>query len=129
MKRWIVPVLAAGLLLCGGDALANRIRRVIPVNFITIEVVMKEPLTEAETDPFNWEKVNGFSFNENVHMTGAPMEVDVKGYPNTYHIPVDGLDIGYIYKISYRGQKAKTFSVKDERETEERYKNRYGDYF
>ena len=129
MKRWIVPLLAAVLLCAGQSALANQIRTVIAVNFITLEVVMQEPLTKEETDPWAWQKVNGFTFNEGVQMTGAPVEVEMKGFPNTYHIPVDGLDIGYIYKISYRGQKAKTFAVYEAQEMTEKYRNRYGDYF
>lgn len=128
MKRIIGLTLAATLLF-GGAALANKINRVIPVDFITLEVVMDEPLSPEETDPFGWEAANRFDFDGRIQMTGAPMEVEMKGYPNTYHIPVAGMDIGIIYKISYDGGKAKTFRVYEEQEMTEKYKNRYGDYF
>ena len=125
----IVSLTLAAAMLFGGAAQANKINRVIPVNFITIEVVMEEPLSAAETDPFGWEAANRFDFGGQIQMTGAPMEVEMKGYPNTYHIPVAGMDIGIIYKISYDGGKAKTFRVYEEQEMTEKYKNRYGDYF
>ena len=125
----IVSLTLAAAILFGGAAQANKINRVIPVNFITIEVVMEEPLSAAETNPFGWEAANRFDFGGRIQMTGAPMEVEMKGYPNTYHIPVAGMDIGIIYKISYDGGKAKTFRVYEEQEMTEKYKNRYGDYF
>ena len=128
MKK-IISLILSATLLSGGAALANKIESVIAVDFMTVEVVMDEPLSVEETDFFGWEKENLFSFGGGIHMTGAPMEVEVKAHPNTYHIPVDGMDIGNIYRISYDGGKAKTFCVYEEQEMTKRYKNRYGDYF
>lgn len=129
MKK-IVYTLAPLLLLMSGTVFANTIESVIAVNFLTVEVVMDEPLTKDEMDPLTFDpKTSKFHFNESVHMTGAPREKDVKGYPNTYWIPVDGMDEGVIYQISYDGQKPKTFKVYDEQDMDQRYKDRYGDYF
>ena len=63
-------------------------------------------------------------------MTGRPVKEDVRGYDNTYRIPVNGLDEDTIYTVSYRGEKKKTFKTYEtEKEMSDRYKNRYGDYF
>lgn len=128
MKR-ILLLLFAAFLLSGSAEAANKIKSVIAVDFLNVEVVMKEPLPEEETDPLEWEAAPSFRFNEGVEMVGAPMAKNVKGYPNTYRIPVNGLDEGVIYQISYHGQKPKTFKAYDEEELDERYKKRYGDYF
>lgn len=129
MKK-IIYTLAALFLLGGSTAWANKIDSVIAVDFLTVEVVMDEPLSKEEMDPLTFDSAKSkFHFNENVQMTGAPREKDVKGYPNTYWIPVNGMDEGVIYQISYGDQKPKTFKVYDEEDMDQRYKDRYGDYF
>lgn len=129
MKKWGV-ILAAALAALPWAAEANQIRSVIAVDFLTVEVVMAEPLTEAELDPIRWDPLKPeFVFSDGVDMMGAPVPQDVRGYPNTYRIPVNGLDTDIIYKVSYQGQKAFTFKAYDEQEMEDRYKERYGDYF
>ncbi len=130
MKRYIIAAAAALFLLHGNAALANRLESVIAVNYLTVEVVMKEPLTQEEMDPLGWDETNPiFVFSEGLAMTGAPVPHAVRGHPRTYRIPVNGLDTDIIYKISYRGQKALTFKAYEEEEMERRYKNRYGSYF
>ena len=129
MKKTAALAAAAALFL-GGAASANQIESVIAVNYLTVEVVMEDPLTKEETDPFRWDAAHPiFTFSDGVEMTGAPVEQDVRGYPNTYRIPVNGLDTDIIYKISYLGQKAFTFKAYEEQEMEDRYKERYGSYF
>lgn len=129
MKRMLYMLLAA-VLLGAGTASANKINSVIAVDFLNVEVVMDEPLTKAELDPLTFDPAKSqFHFNDGVIMTGAPREKDVKGYPNTYWIPVNGMDEGMIYQISYGDQKPKTFKVYDEEDMDHRYKDRYGDYF
>ena len=49
MKKWGV-ILAAALAALPWAAEANQIRSVIAVDFLTVEVVMAEPLTETELD-------------------------------------------------------------------------------
>ncbi len=129
MKK-IIYTLAAMFLLGSGTTWANKIDSVIAVDFLTVEVVMDEPLSKEELDPLTFDPATSkFHFNETVQMTGAPREKDVKGFPNTYWIPVNGMDEGVIYQISYDGQKPKTFKVYDEQDMDHRYKDRYGDYF
>lgn len=129
MKKTAALAAAAALFL-GGAASANQIESVIAVNYLTVEVVMEDPLTKEEIDPFHWDAAHPiFTFSDGVEMTGAPVEQDVRGYPNTYRIPVNGLDTDIIYKISYLGQKAFTFKAYEEQEMEDRYKERYGSYF
>jgi hypothetical protein len=97
-----------------------------------VEVVMDEPLTKEELDPFQVGKKGVqplFVFNEGLEMTGAPVLQEVRDYDNTYRIPVNCLEEGIIYTISYKGQKPMTFKAYDEKEMEERYKDRYGSYF
>lgn len=130
MNRYVTAAAAAWLLFAGPSALANHMESVIAVNYLTVEVVMADPLTEEETDPLRWDENHPiFVFSEGVEMTGAPYPFAVRGFPNTYRIPVNGLDTDIIYKISYRDQKALTFKAYEEREMEERYRRRYGNYF
>lgn len=129
MKREIVMALAAALALVPA-AWANQIESVIAVDYLTVEVVMEDPLPPEETDPLRFDPAHpAFTFSDGIEMTGAPAEQNVRGYPNTYRIPVNGLDTDIIYKISYKGQKAFTFKAYDETEMTERYKDRYGSYF
>ena len=129
MKK-IVYMLLTVALLGAGTVSANKINSVIAVDFLNVEVVMAEPLSKEELNPLTFDPAaSKFHFNDGVIMTGAPREKDVKGYPNTYWIPVNGMDEGVIYQISYDGQKPKTFKVYDEEDMDHRYKDRYGDYF
>lgn len=126
----LFPAVLAAAVLCGGAASANQIESVIAVDYLTVEVVMEDPLTAEEIDPFRWDPARpAFTFSEGVEMTGAPRAQEVRGYPNTYRIPVNGLDTDIIYKISYHGQKALTFKAYEEEEMQTRYKDRYGSYF
>ena len=87
MKKWGV-ILAAALAALPWAAEANQIRSVIAVDFLTVEVVMAEPLTETELDPIRWDPMKpDFVFSDGVEMMGAPVPQDVRGYPNTYRIP------------------------------------------
>lgn len=129
MKKCIAALLAAALLV-SGTATANHIRSVIAVDFLTVEVVMADPLTKEELSPRAFDEARPiFEFNEGVEMTGAPVEYEARGYPNTYRIPVNGLDTDVIYKIKYKKQKAKTFKAYEGEEMEKRYRDRYGNYF
>lgn len=129
MKR--IGIIAIGAALLGIQAVwANKIESVIAVDFLTVEVVMDDPLPKESLDPFRGNGAHpAFTFNEGLEMTGVPVSQEVRGYPNTYRIPVNGMDVGVIYQISYEGQKPKTFKVYGEQEMEERYRGRYGDYF
>lgn len=130
MKTMALALLFA--LMLTGAGYANQIHSVIAVDYLTVEVMMDEPLTEAELarpapaggkDPV-------FLFNEGVYMTGAPIPQRFDGFhDNVYRIPVSGMDIGPIYQISYASQKPRTFKVYEGREMTERYRNRYGSYF
>lgn len=130
IKKSAALFFAAVLCMAGGHAWANKIESVIAVDFLTVEVVMDEPLAAGDVDPLHFDSAHPlFVFNDGLRMTGAPFPQDVRGYPNTYRIPVSGMDTGVIYQISYEGQKPKTFKVYDEQEMDERYRSRYGDYF
>ena len=130
IKKRAAAFFAAVLCMAGGHAWANKMESVIAVDFLTVEVVMDEPLAAAVTDPLRFDSAHPpFTFNDGLYMTGAPVPQKVRGYPNTYRIPVSGMDTGVIYQISYEGQKVKTFKVYDEEEMDERYRMRYGDYF
>ena len=50
-------------------------------------------------------------------------------HENVYRIPVNGLDIGIIYRISYKGQKSHTFKAYESGEMKDKYRERYGSYF
>ena len=50
-------------------------------------------------------------------------------HENVYRIPVNGLDIGIIYRISYKGQKPHTFKAYESGEMKDKYRERYGSYF
>ena len=63
-------------------------------------------------------------------MIGKPILQNIRGYENTYRIPVNGLDENTIYSISYGKNKPKTFKTyTTEKEITDKYRNRYGDYF
>lgn len=126
LKMMVLPL--AFSLLASGTAFANGIKSVIAVDFLHVEVVMDEPLTQEELMP-KAGTAPAFKFNEGVVMTGAPELQKVKDHDNTYRIPVNGLDEDIIYTISYKGQKPFTFKAYDQQDMDERYKNRYGDYF
>ena len=129
MKK-IGAICSAAALFLGGSTWANHIESVIAVDFLTVEVVMDEPLSEEMVDPLRFDSGHApFLFNDGLYMTGAPFPQEVRGFPNTYRIPVSGMDTGVIYQISYEGQKPKTFKVYDEEELDKRYRSRYGDYF
>lgn len=130
-KTMALAFLSAFLL--GGTGYANKIDSVIAVDYLTVEVMMDEPLTEEELSPAAFaggKRGPLFSFNEGVYMTGAPIPQKSDGFhDNLYRIPVSGMDIGPIYQISYAGQKPHTFKVYEGREMTDRYRNRYGSYF
>lgn len=114
-------------------AAANDIRHVFVVDDMTLEVEMKEPLTEEELHPANYASPDYeplFHLNEGVEVIGLPMPQKSDGFHyNIYRIPVTGMDVGPIYQISYKGQKAKTFKVYRGKEQTDRYRDRYGSYF
>lgn len=123
----------AGTAVFAQQETANKIKSVFVVDYLTVEVVMEKPLTEKETNPLRMTAPDfqpDFTFNEGVHMSGMPILQESDGFhENTYRIPVTGLDEGVIYRISYKGQKEKTFKAYSGRELEEKYRNRYGSYF
>ena len=122
----------AFLLTASAAAKENKLNRVFVVNYLTVEVEMDQPLTAEETDPT---RINDphfqpeFVFNEGIRMTGMPVLQENSYHDNTYRIPVTAMDIGYIYQISYKGQKPKTFKVYEGKEQDDRYRDRYGSYF
>ncbi len=111
----------------------NKIEKVFVVDYMTVEVVMDEPLTAEETDPLRISSPDfkpDFTFNEDVRMIGMPIPQESDGFhENTYRIPVSGLDEGIIYQISYKGQKGKTFKAYSPQEMKDKYRDRYGSYF
>lgn len=114
-------------------AAANDIRHVFVVDDMTLEVEMKEPLTEEELHPSDYtspDYESPFRLNEGVEVIGLPQPQKSDGFHyNIYRIPVTGMDVGPIYQISYKGQKAKTFKVYRGKEQTDRYRDRYGSYF
>lgn len=114
-------------------ASANKLNHVYVVDDLTLEVEMDEPLTEEEIHPADLlspDYQSPFSINEGVTVTGPPIPQKFDGFhDNVYRIAVDGLEEGPIYQISYRGQKPKTFKLYGGKETTDRYRDRYGDYF
>ena len=114
-------------------ATANDIRHVFVVDDMTLEVEMKEPLKEEELHPANYgspDYQSPFQLNEGVQVISLPMPQKSDGFHyNIYRLAVDGLDVGPIYQISYRGQKPKTFKAYGGREQTDRYRDRYGSYF
>ena len=71
-----------------------------------------------------------FIFNEGVRATGSPVLQPSDGFhENVYRIPVNGLDIDIIYRISYKGQKPHTFKAYESGEMKDKYRERYGSYF
>ena len=121
--RTITAALLVTLGMCQ-IAGANDIRHVFVVDDMTIELEMKEPLTEDETAPKNFTSDTyepPFVLNEGVEVIGF--------HDNIYRITVTGMDVGPIYQISYRGHKPKTFKVYPAKEQTDRYRDRYGSYF
>lgn len=114
-------------------AAANDIRHVFVVDDMTLEVEMKEPLTEEELHPVDYASPSYeplFRLNEGIQVIGLPVPQKSDGFHyNIYRIPVTGMDAGPIYQISYKGQKAKTFKVYRGKEQTDRYRDRYGSYF
>ncbi len=131
-----VKYVATAILLSLGlsvSANANDIRHVFVVDDMTLEVEMKEDLTEEELHPVNYGASSYepiFFINEGVEVIGLPVPQKSDGFhDHIYRIPVSGMDPGPIYQISYKGQKPKTFKVYRGREQTDRYKDRYGSYF
>ncbi len=131
MKCIAAAVLLTLGLAAGADA--NGIRRVFVVDDMTLEVEMKEPLTEEELHPTNFtsdDYKSPFQLNEGVAVIGFPVPQKYDGFhDNVYRLQVTGMDPGPIYQISYAGQKAKTFKVYVGKEQTDRYRQRYGSYF
>ena len=131
-KKYIAMafLLSLGLTM---TAAANDIRHVFVVDDMTLEVEMKEPLTEEELHPTNLASdgyQSPFAVNEGVQVIGLPVPQKSDGFhDNIYRIPVSGMDPGPIYQISYQGKKPKTFKVYRGREQTDRYRDRYGSYF
>ena len=106
--RTITAALLVTLGMCQ-IAGANDIRHVFVVDDMTIELEMKEPLTEDETAPKNFTSDTyepPFILNEGVAVIGFPVPQRSDGFhDNIYRITVTGMDVGPIYQISYRGHK------------------------
>ena len=130
--KYVIPalLLALGMVF---PVSANKINRVFVVDELTVEVEMDEPLTKEELHPANFmspDYRSDFTFNEGLEATGLPIPQKGDGFhDNIYRIPVNGMDTGVIYHISYKGQKAKTFKFYGGREQLDRYRDRYGSYF
>jgi hypothetical protein len=106
---------------------AEQIESVMAINDLTLEIVMSRPLSAEELDPGSFADGGApFTFNEDIHMTGPPIPQEEN---RTYRIPVSGLQENIIYTISYRGEKPLTFKAYTQKEMDQRYKARYGDYF
>ena len=133
MKSIFIPTFMAAVLAVSVTVEANKIESVIAVDYLNVEVMMKEPLTEKELDPRQVEDPDykpSFTFNEGVRATGSPVLQPSDGFhENVYRIPVNGLDIGIIYRISYKGQKPYTFKAYESGEMKDKYRERYGSYF
>lgn len=133
MKSIFIPALMAASIALFLTAEANEIKSVIAIDYLNVEVMMKEPLTEEELHSRQIENLDYkpiFTFNEGVKATGAPIQQPSDGFhENVYRIPVNGLDIDIIYHISYKGQKPHTFKTYESGEMKDRYKERYGSYF
>lgn len=123
--RTITAALLVTLGMCQ-IAGANDIRHVFVVDDMTIELEMKEPLTEDETAPKNFTSDTyepPFVLNEGVAVIGFPVPQRSDGFhDNIYRITVTGMDVGPIYQISYRGHKPKTFKVYPAKEQTDRYR-------
>lgn len=130
--KYVIPALLLSLGMAFPVS-ANKINRVFVVDELTVEVEMDEPLTEEELHPANYLSADyhpEFTFNEGLEATGLPIPQKGDGFhDNIYRIPVNGMDVGTIYHISYRGQKPKTFKLYEGREQLDRYRDRYGSYF
>ena len=86
-KIWILLCM---FLLCLTKMItANYIKSVIPVDFLHVEVVMAEPLSKEELDTsIDLNKEPLFLFNNGIIMIGKPILQNIRGYENTYRIPV-----------------------------------------
>ena len=76
MKSIFIPIFMAAVLAVSVTAEANKIESVIAVDYLNVEVMMKEPLTEKELDPRQVEDPDykpSFTFNEGVKATGLPI--------------------------------------------------------
>lgn len=128
----IVPILLLSLGV-SMQAMANQIKKVFVVDAMTLEVVMKEPLSKEETNPQEFlssDYKSTFAVNQGAEVIGPPVPQQHDGVnDNVYRITVNGLEEGPIYQISYKGQKPKTFKVYDEMTTRDKYRDRYGSYF
>lgn len=131
MKCIAAAILLTLGLAAGADA--NAIRHVFVVDDMTLEVEMKEPLSEEELRPTNYASdayQSPFRLNQGVEVIGFPVPQKYDGFhDNVYRLTVTGMDVGPIYQISYEGQKAKTFKVYRGKEQVDRYRERYGSYF
>ena len=54
MKSIFIPTFMAAVLAVSVTVEANKIESVIAVDYLNVEVMMKEPLTEKELDPARW---------------------------------------------------------------------------
>lgn len=133
MRILFIPVFMTAAFACFLPAAANKIESVIAVDYLNVEVMMKDPLTEAELDPKQMGSSDykpSFTFNEGVVATGVPMLQPSDGFHhNVYRIPVNGLDIDIIYRISYKEQTPHTFKAYEADVMRDKYKDRYGNYF
>lgn len=71
MKSIFIPIFMAAVLAVSVTAEANKIESVIAVDYLNVEVMMKEPLTEKELDPRQVEDPDykpSFTFNEGLKL-------------------------------------------------------------
>lgn len=129
-------ILALGMTLIlpfASEAEENHIRSVIAADDLTIEVQMAQDLTKDELDPSAFGAAGHtpeFTFSDGLYATGVPIPERYDGFhDHVYKIPVNGLEVGPIYKVSYKGQKPLTFKAYPEKEMKDRYADRWGDYF
>lgn len=111
---------------------ANDIRSVIPVDDRTVEIQMEKDLSPEELDfrnLLNDKYKSPFEIDPEVEIIGVPMQVMDNMHEHVYRISVSLLSEYTLYRISYNGQRKHTFLTYDEKQTQERYKKRYGENF
>lgn len=104
----------------------NRITAVFPVDFLTLELRLAEPLSAEELDPRAIDLAREhFIFRDGVQVLSAP--VPVEGERNLYRLRVDGLEPSTLYMVRYRDSEEQSFKTyANAREMAEHYKGRYG---
>ncbi|MED4452276.1 hypothetical protein [Metabacillus fastidiosus] len=91
-----------------------RITNINVVNTMTLQITFNKPLAAEDVDPNNLENIKKqFEFNHDLSIVNVPRLKT--GAKSTYIVPVTFQKDDARYKLSYKGQRVKTFEGTDEK--------------